>query len=64
MRIADYWSALGLSDWDGCTDQPWSAAFISFMVREAGGGDRFAYSVAHRDYIRDAFYGGSDLRRE
>lgn len=62
-RIAEYWAFfenLNL-DWDGCSGQPWSAAFISFMVSEAGSGDQFFYSVAHRDYIRDSIMGGSGL---
>lgn len=60
-RIGEYWQALG-QNLDGCdTGSPWSAAFISFMVRKACGGNRFRYSIAHRDYISDAFGGGSGL---
>lgn len=60
-RIGEYWDALGLS-YDGCdTDVPWSAAFISYMVRVAGGGDRFKYSAGHRVYIKSAFAGGKGL---
>eukprot|EP00178_Gracilaria_changii_P027472 TRINITY_DN881_c0_g1_i1.p1 TRINITY_DN881_c0_g1~~TRINITY_DN881_c0_g1_i1.p1 ORF type:complete len:247 (+),score=20.28 TRINITY_DN881_c0_g1_i1:233-973(+) len=60
-RVGDYWDALGLN-LDGCDrDVPWSAAFVSYMVREAGGGTRFRYSSAHRDYIQDAFAGGRGL---
>jgi hypothetical protein len=29
----------------------WSAAFISYVMRIAGAGDRFPYSPAHHDYI-------------
>ena len=30
---------------------PWSAAFISYVMRIAGAGSRFPYSAAHVDYI-------------
>ena len=33
-------------------DHPWSAAFISYIMRVAGAGDRFAYAIAHWVYIR------------
>ncbi|PXF48617.1 hypothetical protein BWQ96_01469 [Gracilariopsis chorda] len=60
-RVGDYWDELGLN-LDGCDrNVPWSAAFISYMVREAGGGTNFRYSSAHRDYIHDAFAGGRGL---
>lgn len=32
----------------------WSASFISYVMREAGAGDAFAYHAAHRGYIRFA----------
>lgn len=59
-RVGTYWDALGLN-YDGCSDVPWSAAFVSYMVREAGGGSMFRYSSAHRVYIQDAFGGGQGL---
>ena len=37
-------------------DTPWSAAFISYVIRTAGATARqFHFSNAHRDYIYDAF---------
>jgi hypothetical protein len=64
-RIGQYWANLGISNRDGCTAPrdsfPWSAAFISFLVRQAGGGENFAYGEAHHIYIRDAFNGGKGL---
>ena len=37
-------------------DTPWSAAFISYVVRKAGvAADAFQFSNAHRAYIYDAF---------
>jgi len=32
-------------------DYAWSAAFVSYVMRVAGAGDRFPYSAAHADYI-------------
>ena len=37
-------------------DTPWSAAFVSYVIREAGvTATAFQFSNAHRDYIYDAF---------
>ena len=37
-------------------DTPWSAAFVSYVIRTAGvTAKRFRFSNAHRDYIYDAF---------
>ena len=37
-------------------DTPWSAAFISYVIKQAGvGDDAFRFSNAHRVYIYDAF---------
>ena len=37
-------------------DTPWSAAFISYVIRQAGvAADAFQFSNAHRAYIYDAF---------
>jgi hypothetical protein len=33
---------------------PWSAAFISYVMRIAGAGEHFPYSAAHADYINAA----------
>ena len=33
---------------------PWSAVFISYVMRTAGAGAAFAYSAAHQTYIRAA----------
>ena len=39
-------------------DVPWSAVFISYLVRSAGfGDDEFRFSDAHADYAREAFAG-------
>jgi Uncharacterized protein conserved in bacteria (DUF2272) len=37
-------------------DTPWSAAFVSYVIRQAGAtADQFLFSNAHRVYIYDAF---------
>ncbi len=59
-RIGEYWSAINFNR-NGCSDYAWSAAFISFMIRSAGGGSRFRYSGGHYVYIHDAFSGGRGL---
>ncbi len=42
-------------------DTPWSAAFVSWLAREAGLGEgEFAFSDAHADYAGAAFQAGSD----
>ncbi len=47
------WQALGM-DLDGKDrDQPWSAAFISFVVRNAGY-QGFRFAAAHARYIHNA----------
>jgi hypothetical protein len=56
--VGEMWRAIGL-DLDGRDrDVPWSAAAISFMVREAGeqfaGYRRFRFAAAHARYIHDA----------
>lgn len=51
QRIGEYWDFLGEPDRDGATGEAWSAAFISFMVHLAGGGDRFRYDGQHSVYF-------------
>jgi len=53
--VGEFWHALTPPlQLDGRdTDQPWSAAFISFVVRRAGY-ERFMFSPAHARYIIDA----------
>ncbi|HUZ65411.1 MAG TPA: DUF2272 domain-containing protein [Acetobacteraceae bacterium] len=40
----------------------WSAAFISYVMRIAGAGARFPYSINHAGYINAALQGGYALR--
>jgi hypothetical protein len=48
----DQHGALFSPDSDG--DYAWSAAFISYVMRIAGAGQRFPYSADHADYINAA----------
>jgi hypothetical protein len=51
--VGEMWSSIGL-DLDGRDrDQPWSAAFISFVVRRAGYAG-FKFAAAHARYIHDS----------
>jgi hypothetical protein len=51
-KVATYWRNMGPS-LDGCSDQPWSAAFICFCMTTAGmPRTDFPYSIAHEAYIR------------
>ena len=49
-RIATYWERIG-QHWTGRTNEPWSAAFISWCAYQAGAAERFAYNKAHAEYI-------------
>lgn len=50
--VGEMWDSIGL-DFDGRdTEVPWSAAFISFIVRRAGYAG-FKFSAAHATYIVD-----------
>jgi len=52
--VGEYWNAIGI-DLDGSDrDTPWSAAFISWCVRKAGGYTGFSYSAAHSKYAHQA----------
>jgi hypothetical protein len=52
-RVGDFWHSIGINlDGDDRT-QPWSAAFISFVMRESGYTD-FRFSDSHDKYIIDA----------
>jgi hypothetical protein len=54
-RIGAYWANVGKPEWNGnTTDQPWSAAFISFAMKEAGDNGRFKKATGHCIYINDA----------
>jgi peptidoglycan hydrolase-like protein with peptidoglycan-binding domain len=59
--LRDYWSAVGqkvrledLRDPKWQRENPWSAAFVSWVMRTAGAGTRFSCLSAHRLYIAAA----------
>ncbi len=52
--IGEYWQALGSSLDGRDRDTPWSAAFISFIVRRASYGNTFSYNPSHSAYINDS----------
>jgi hypothetical protein len=51
--VGEYWQAIGLDLNGNNRDQPWSAAFISFVARKAGY-DKFKFAAAHSTYVYDA----------
>lgn len=55
QRVGQYWrDGTGKNLTGKNDDYPWSAAFISYLFRHAGAGDRFKYSAQHSVYIRRA----------
>lgn len=56
--VAKYWRSVG-QDWTGLDgDKPWSAAFISWVMAEAGvSGDEMPASATHAGYLRAAIAG-------
>lgn len=57
LRVGDYWKVVGSAN-NGRTvnvdgKRPaWSAAFVSFVLQEAGAGNRFPYANAHCIYFQ------------
>jgi hypothetical protein len=51
--VGEYWQAIGLNLNGKNRDQPWSAAFISFVARQAGY-NKFEFAAAHSTYVYDA----------
>jgi hypothetical protein len=53
--VGEMWEELGFSGRNGRDNIPWSAAFISFIVRQAGPDyDGFKFSARHSTYVHDA----------
>lgn len=74
QRVGDYWwigqnAGAQSSTWSGkygdggqeyrSAPPAWSAAFISYLMRSAGAGDRFPYSPLHATYINAAANGNA-----
>jgi hypothetical protein len=57
QRVADYWRFIG-GAYQNLTGKdrgyPWSAAFVSFCMHEAGASNRFPYSAGHARYLNKA----------
>ena len=52
QRIGLYWRAVGENFTGADTQQPWSAAFISYLMQSAGvSADDFLFSDAHFNYL-------------
>jgi hypothetical protein len=56
QRVGTYWlDGTNTRDVDGRNHgMPWSAAFISWVMKTSGAGDRFRYSTLHSVYIYQA----------
>jgi Uncharacterized protein conserved in bacteria (DUF2272) len=56
QRVGQYWlEGTNTRNIDGRDhDYPWSAAFISWMMKSSGAGDNFRYSTQHSVYINQA----------
>lgn len=56
--VGEMWKAIGKDHLDGQDENPWSAAAISFMVRNAGKSfqkyNNFKFSGRHSDYMHDS----------
>lgn len=56
--VGEYWQSIGINlSGDTVVDgsrPAWSAAFVSYCVRKAGGGTKFKYSQAHCHYVNSA----------
>ena len=50
-RVGLYWAAVSRPELDGCSDEPWSAAFVSWCFAEAGAGAAFSGHDTHSVYI-------------
>lgn len=54
-RVGKYWRlGTGQSFTGKDRDVAWSSAFISYIMKKAGAGDKFSYSPSHSKYIRDS----------
>lgn len=62
-RVGTYWRAVDRPDWDGGTDEPWSAAFISWCFREAGGEGLFWGDETHSLYV-DRIHRGEGMSKK
>lgn len=54
-RVNKYWRVGTGQNFSGSDrDVAWSSAFISYLMKEGGAGDKFVYSPSHSKYITDS----------
>jgi hypothetical protein len=56
-RLRKYWrEGAGVTNWSDTkmTDEAWSAAFISYVMKKSGAGSDWKYSTSHSTYIVDS----------
>ena len=56
-RLRKYWKeGAGVTNWsdDKMTNEAWSAAFISYIMKKSGAGSEWKYSPSHSTYIVDS----------
>jgi hypothetical protein len=56
-RLREYWrEGAGVKNWSDrqMTDEAWSAAFISYLMKKSGAGSDWKYSPSHSTYIVDS----------
>jgi hypothetical protein len=54
-RVSEYWRIGTGSKLTGQDrNVPWSSAFISYIMKKAGAGDKFVYNPSHSKYITDS----------
>jgi len=54
-RVGEYWRIGTGQRYDGTDrDIAWSSAFISYLMKKGGAGDKFVYSPSHSKYITDS----------
>jgi len=55
-RLRQYWNAAGVRSWTDqrMIDEAWSAAFISYILKNAGAGSDFNYSTSHSVFWQSA----------
>ncbi len=70
QRVGDYWAAVPVPGFDGRTElkdskgkpyrPAWSAAFVSYVVKQAGAGAKFKTTKAHCHYVEAARAAAAD----
>lgn len=54
-KVGEYWKIGTGQNYDGYdTNVAWSSAFISYIMKQGGAGDKFVYSSSHSKYITDS----------